>query len=108
MFLPRETPDRGSASTAPGCHVRRRTCAIRHRSGGRLMRPKYMQNVLVGASALLFAGSRFISGPSHDQNGPVLNAAVHFVSAKPVAATTARAGNVVAEVTQRALTAFTG
>jgi hypothetical protein len=50
----------------------------------RLMRPpKYLQNILVGASALIFAGAHFLPN-REQQNGPVLKAAVSFVSAKPV------------------------
>ncbi len=42
--------------------------------------PKYLQNVLVGATALLFAGAHFV--PEPDRNGPVLDAAVSLVSTK--------------------------
>jgi hypothetical protein len=70
--------------------------------------PKYLQNLLVGGSALIFAGAQFV--PSHDQSGPVLTAAVNFVSAEPVAASSARssAAGTVAVVTKAALEAFTG
>ena len=44
--------------------------------------PKYLQNVLVGAAALVFAGAHF--APDREQNGPVLTAAVSFVSPKLV------------------------
>jgi hypothetical protein len=65
--------------------------------------PKYLQNVLVGASALLFAGSHF--APDRDRNGPVLAAAVTFVSPKPSTTPSAAA---VATVTKAALEAFAG
>ena len=37
----------------------------------------YLQHILVGASALVFAGSTFT--PGHEESGPVLTAAVNFV-----------------------------
>src|SRR5258708_6498495 len=54
-----------------------------------MRQPKYLQNVLVGASALTFAGAHF--APDRAQNGPVLTAAASFVSAPPPASPT-RAG----------------
>jgi hypothetical protein len=72
--------------------------------------PKYLQNVLVGASALLFAGAHF--APSRDQNGPVLQAAVSFVAAKPAATDSAGTASAtttvttIASVTKAALDAF--
>lgn len=45
----------------------------------------YLQQVLLGASALLFAGSTFM--PGHDEPGPVLTAAVNFVGGNSPAAT---------------------
>lgn len=69
--------------------------------------PKYLQNVLVGASALLFAGAHF--APNREQNGPVLSAAVKFVSPKPaVSAMTTNGTGTVATVTRAALDAFAG
>lgn len=69
--------------------------------------PKYLHNVLVGASALTFAGAHF--APERAQNGPVLTAAAAFVSATPSANTTpANAPETVAAVTRKALDAFTG
>jgi hypothetical protein len=69
--------------------------------------PKYLQNVLVGASALVFAGAHF--APDREQNGPVLTAAVSFVRATPSAeAATPSASETVAAVTRKALDAFTG
>jgi hypothetical protein len=69
--------------------------------------PRYLQNVLIGASALLFAGAHFL--PGGGQNGPVLNAAVSFVS-KPAAsaASSDRASGPVAAVAKAALDAFAG
>jgi hypothetical protein len=69
--------------------------------------PKYLQNVLLGASGLLFAGSRMTS--DHAVNGPVLNAAVAFVTSKPAdASSTVTPSNAVATVTKAALDAFAG
>ncbi|HEY2067156.1 MAG TPA: murein L,D-transpeptidase catalytic domain family protein [Gemmatimonadaceae bacterium] len=69
--------------------------------------PKHLQNVLVGASALLFAGARLTSG--HVENGPVLNAAVAFVTPKPAdASSTVPPSNPVATVTKTALEALAG
>jgi hypothetical protein len=42
--------------------------------------PRYLQNVLLGASALLVASAHFV--PDRQQNGPVLTAAVDFVNPK--------------------------
>jgi hypothetical protein len=70
--------------------------------------PKYLQNVLVGATALLFAGAHFV--PDQKDSGPVLNAAVALVS-RPEPTTSASTGSkagAVAEVTKAALAAFTG
>ena len=70
--------------------------------------PKYLQNVLVGASALLFAGAQFT--PNTDKSGPVLTAAVSFVSGNR-ASSDARSSNhrsTVGGVTRVALDALTG
>ena len=68
--------------------------------------PKYLQNVLVGAAALVFAGAHF--APSRHRDGPVLTAAVSFVNG-PAPATGAPDASVnVATVTRAALDAFTG
>jgi hypothetical protein len=69
---------------------------------------KHLQNILVGTSALLFAGSRFT--PVTHESGPVLNAAVAFVNGPSAEAHSAApsATNVVAEVTKAALDAFAG
>ena len=70
--------------------------------------PKYVQNVLVGAAALVFAGAHFAPEQHHD--GPVLTAAVSFVSPKPVIGSvpTTSATERVAEVTRAALGALAG
>ncbi|MEO8620430.1 MAG: murein L,D-transpeptidase catalytic domain-containing protein [bacterium] len=71
--------------------------------------PKYLQNLLVGASALIYAGAQFV--PKHDQSGPVLTAAVNFVGAKPVAtglAAPAGTAGTVSAITRTALDALTG
>ena len=69
--------------------------------------PKYVQNILVGSSALLFAGAQF--APNKDESGPVLTAAVKFVTATPAASADSSASeNEVATFTKTALTAFTG
>ncbi len=67
--------------------------------------PRYLQNVLIGASALVFAGAELM--PSHQKSGPVLDAAVTFVTAKPVGLR-APAEGAVASVTKTALAALTG
>jgi hypothetical protein len=70
--------------------------------------PKYLQNVLVGASALVFAGAHF--APDRDRNGPVLDAAVSFVSPKTTMSSDGSVSETgsVAKVTRAALDAFTG
>lgn len=68
--------------------------------------PKYLQNILVGASALIFAGARV--APSHEASGPVLDAAVSFVNPKPdVPSSTIPSSAALAAVT-KALGAFAG
>jgi hypothetical protein len=63
--------------------------------------------VLVGASALLFAGAQFT--PGTDESGPVLTAAVKFVSAKAgTTADSSSASSSLAMATKNALAAFTG
>jgi hypothetical protein len=69
--------------------------------------PKYLQNVLLGASALFVAGAHFT--PERQQTGPVLTAAVSFVSGTAKAAdSTASSSSAVATVTKAALEAFSG
>ena len=55
----------------------------------------YLQNALVGASALLFAGSTFL--PGHDETGPVLASAISFVSGSNAADSTVGSDEVIAE-----------
>jgi len=43
--------------------------------------PKYVGNVLIGATAVVFAGGSYFL-PDHDKNGPVLTAAVELVAPK--------------------------
>jgi len=43
--------------------------------------PKYLGNVLIGTTAVVFAGGSYLL-PDHDKNGPVLTAAVEFVTPK--------------------------
>lgn len=47
---------------------------------------KYVQNVLIGSAAALFAGTGFI--PGAQKSGPVMTAAASFVSGSPVSRTT--------------------
>ena len=69
--------------------------------------PKYLQNVLIGASALIFAGAHFM--PMHEEeNGPVLKAAVSFVTATPAPATSGGVTAGIAGVTKAALQAVAG
>ena len=66
-----------------------------------------LQNVLVGASALVLAGAHF--APERDRSGPVLTAAVSFVSPKSAATSGAvetAAKREVSSVTTAALDAF--
>lgn len=73
------------------------------------MRPsRYHLNVLAGASALLFAGAQFV--PNTDGSGPVLSAAVSFVSGSRDGTVTPSGDRrgTVASVTRVALDALTG
>jgi hypothetical protein len=68
-----------------------------------------LQNVLVGASALLLVGAHF--APDRDRSGPVLHAAVAFVSPKSDTASATgvtKATNAVATVTSAAVEALSG
>jgi hypothetical protein len=67
--------------------------------------PRYLQNVLLGASALLVASAHFL--PERQQTGPVLTAAVDFVSPKRVDAATG-SENTVATFTKAAIDKFAG
>jgi len=69
---------------------------------------KLIQNILVGSGALVFAAAHVATRPQ--TSGPVLTAAIDFVSPKTAMATTvseAKPG-AIAEVTHAALEAFTG
>ena len=72
--------------------------------------PKYLQNVIMGASALVFAGARFV--PGTDGSGPVLTKAVSLITAEPDAARSPAAfttrSEAVAAVTRVALDALAG
>src|SRR5438552_3046083 len=48
--------------------------------------PRYVQNVLVGATAVLIVGARL--APHSNQNGPVLDKAVSLVSSRPESSAT--------------------
>ena len=65
-------------------------------------------NVLAGASALLFAGARL--SPGRDASGPVLTAAVSFVTPKAATgdSSAGKSMSAVAAVTRATLDAFTG
>ena len=63
--------------------------------------PKYVGNVLIGATAVVFAGGSYLL-PDHAKNGPVLTAAVELVSAK------AEPASSVATLTSSALEALSG
>lgn len=67
---------------------------------------KYL-NLLVGTSAVIFAGAQFTT--RHHESGPVLTAAVDFVRPKPALVDSSNgAAGAVAFVTRTALTALTG
>ena len=69
--------------------------------------PKYMQNVLIGATAALIAGARYV--PGHGESGPILTAATSFVRGEaPTAdsADVARASTTMAAETRLALSAL--
>ena len=63
--------------------------------------PKYVGNVLIGATAVVFAGGSYLL-PDHATNGPVLTAAVELVAPK------AEPASNVATLTSSALEALTG
>jgi hypothetical protein len=68
-----------------------------------------LQNVLLGASALLVAGAHFV--PDRDHAGPVLTAAVEFVGGRADSTLSTSADDDatgIAAVTQAALSAFAG
>jgi hypothetical protein len=61
--------------------------------------PKYVGNVLIGMTAVVFAGGSYFL-PDHDKNGPVLTAAVELVAPK------AKPASDLAEMTTSAVDAF--
>ena len=61
--------------------------------------PKYVGNVLIGATAAVFAGGSYVL-PDHDKSGPVLTAAVEFVSPKPAVASGSDLANMTASAVQ--------
>jgi hypothetical protein len=65
--------------------------------------PKYVGNVLIGATAAVFAGGSYLL-PDHDKSGPVLTAAVEFVSPK----TTIEPTSELATMTASAVEALSG
>ena len=67
---------------------------------------KLIQNVLVASAALLFAAAHV--APRPQTSGPVLTAAMEFVSPKPLMASSAPKGNsgAIAEVTRTAVEAL--
>jgi hypothetical protein len=72
------------------------------------MRPaRYTQNILIGATAVLFAGTRVI--PGHDKSGPVLTAATAFAKGSPKADSAAgTTASALASQTRAALGALAG
>jgi len=68
--------------------------------------PRYLQNVLLGASALIIAGAHFT--PDRQQNGPVLTAAVAFVTPKTPDSSATTGNDLVATFTKAALEKFAG
>jgi hypothetical protein len=69
--------------------------------------PKYMQNVLLGATAVLFAGAHIVPGAK--QPGPVMAAATAFVTGKAAAVTPSSAtATTNASASQTALAALSG
>lgn len=66
------------------------------------MRPSHiLQNVLLGTSALLYAGTNFV--PGHDETGPVLASAISFVNGTPAASDSS---DVAADVESKTRTAL--
>jgi hypothetical protein len=70
--------------------------------------PKYMQNVLIGATSVLLVGSRFV--PGAEKSGPVLTAATAMVTGKSAdsTTTTSTANSGLALLTQNAVSALSG
>jgi hypothetical protein len=65
--------------------------------------PKYVGNVLLGATAVVFAGGSYLL-PDHDKSGPVLTAAVDFIAPKDPA----RPASDPASMTAAAIEALSG
>jgi hypothetical protein len=63
--------------------------------------PKYVGNVLIGTTAVVFAGGAYLL-PEHATNGPVLTAAVEFVAPK------AEPASSLSSLTASAVEAFAG
>jgi hypothetical protein len=70
-----------------------------------MLRRSYVENGVLGAIALVFAGARMT--PDVQRSGPVMNAAVAFVSEKPSATASENTNRVSASVSA-AVDAFTG
>ncbi|MEP6621492.1 MAG: murein L,D-transpeptidase catalytic domain-containing protein [bacterium] len=68
--------------------------------------PKYTLNALVAVSAIVFGGATFV--PHEDTNGPVLTAAVSFVSPASTTAPLTASSSPLAAVTTAALNALRG
>ena len=68
--------------------------------------PRYLQNVLLAGSGLLFAAAHFAPDAGHV--GPVLTAATAFVSPATHDHVNIAEGSAIAAATQTALSAFTG
>lgn len=70
--------------------------------------PRYLQNGLVGLTALLFAGAQFV--PNQKESGPVLTAAVSLVSGRTTMTSNGSVGanEAVSAVTRHALGALAG
>ncbi len=69
----------------------------------------YLPTALLGVTALMFAGAHLV--PNQTESGPVLDAAVSFVTAtsvKSASAASVRSAGDVAEVTRSALQALAG
>jgi hypothetical protein len=69
---------------------------------------RHVQNILIGATAFVFAGTRF--APSHDKSGPVLTAATALVTGAKASDSSASAvgSSAIATRTRAALNALVG
>lgn len=70
--------------------------------------PKYLSNVLIGATAVVLVGAHYV--PGANQPGPVTNAAREFVTGTPADTdeVVVAEGSAVSTLTRTALTALTG